>query len=335
MAGQGKSRKRLIREMVFLQEQTSPEEPISIADLQDYLGELTATRQIIYKDFKEMEEMGFGIHHNKNGHYFYDRQSFTQGELALMIDLVCCAGYPDAENARNLILHIKQMGNDATFDALSRHENLALRNKTDNPCCIDNTEKIHEAIRLNKKIRFRYAHVDRYGKPELKDPRVISPYQLIWNNSRLYLLGGYEKKRSVQLRNFRVDKIYELEQMRQKRKMLPRSHAFYSAQSGIHAEKYLKSTFDMFNADDGKTTRVTFCAANYLIGSVIDQFGQEVQLEEYDAEHMQFSADVQVSNMFFGWLARFRSDQMRILDPPELIGRYREHLQSILDAEAL
>jgi hypothetical protein len=53
-------------------------------------------------------------------------------------------------------------------------------------------------------------------------------------------------------------------------------------------------------------------------------------LKEYDAEHMQFTADVQVSNMFFGWLARFDYEQMRILKPTDLIERYKIHLQNIL-----
>ena len=330
MAGQGKSRKRLIRELLFLQEQTTPEEPINIEKLQSYLGELSATRQIIYADFKEMEDMGFGIHHKKNGHYYYDRQSFTMGELTLMTDLVCCAGYPDVESARKLLLHIKQMGNMRQFDALSRHENLAMRNKTNNPFCIDNTKLIHESILNNKMIIFRYAHTDRYGKTEPDKSRIISPYQLVWNNSRLYLLGGLERNESMELRSFRVDKIYELKQMETKRRMLPCDHTFYSAKSGINAEKFLKATFDMFSSEDGKTTRVTFCVANRLVGSAIDQFGQNIHLKEYDAEHMQFTADVQVSNMFFGWLARFDYEQMRILKPTDLIERYKIHLQNIL-----
>lgn len=330
MAGQGKSRKRLIREIQFLQEQTKPDEAIDIEMLRDYLGELTATRAIIYADFKEMEEMGFGVHHTKNNHYYYDRQSFTPGELALMIDLVCCAGYPDINSARKLILHIKQMGNNEQFDALSRQENLALRNKTDNPSCITNTDLIHEAIRNNKKILFLYAHTDCLGKTNPDKEYEISPYQLVWNNSYLYLIGGFQLNKSVQLRNFRVDKIFDLKLLTQKRIMLPHNHTFYSDLHGINAEKYLKSTFDMFNAEDGKTTRVSFCVANNLVGAAIDVFGQDICLREYDTNHMQFTAEIQISNMFFGWLAKFEYEQMHILEPTLLIEKFRVHLQQII-----
>lgn len=331
MAGQGKSRKRLIREIQFLQEQTKPDEPIDIGMLREYLGELTAIRSIIYADFKEMEEMGFGVHHTKNGHYYYDRQSFTPGELALMIDLVCCAGYPDTDSARKLILHIKQMGNNEQFDALSRQENLALRNKTNNPSCIANANLIHEAIRDNKRIRILYAHTDCYGRTKPDKEHEISPYQLIWNNSYLYLIGGVQLNKTVQLRNFRVDKIYDLNLLPQKRIMLPRNHTFYSATYGINAEKYLKPTFDMFNAEGGKTMRITFCVANYLVGAALDVFGQDIVLQEYDTDHMQFTSEVQVTNMFFGWLAKFEYNQLHILEPAEQIESFQAHLRQIIE----
>ena len=331
MSGQGKSRKRLIREMMFLQEQTNTDEPIDIEKLREYLGELTATRQIIYSDLKEMEEMGCGVHHKKNGHYYFDRQSFTPGELALMIDLVCCAGYPDIASAKKLILHIKQMGNNEQFEALSRHENLALRNKTDNPACINNNELLHKAIRNDRQVHFRYAHTDRFGKTVPTTDHTLSPYQLVWNNSRLYLIGGHETETVVTLRTFRVDKIYEPEQLEQKRRMLPRGHTFYSAKNGIDAEKYLRSTFDMYNAPDERTTRVTFCVINDLVGAAIDTFGQDICLKEYDAEHMQFTADIQVSNMFFGWLSKFTYEQMHILKPAEMKDKFKKHLQDITD----
>ena len=332
MAGQGKSRKRLLLEIRYLQEETAPDTPIDIEGLRSYLGELTAIRSIIYQDLHEMEEMGFGIRHTKNGHYYYDRQSFTQGELSLMIDLICCAGYPDAESARNLILHIKQMGNNEQFDKLTEQTWLFLRNKADNPECIPSTDLIHEAIRKGKRIRFQYAHTDRFGNSVPDSTYTLSPYQLIWNNSRLYVIGGYESKTGFQLRSFRVDKIYSPEMLTEKLLRLPREHAFYSTrQRGFDAERYLQSTFDMFNAKDEQLTSVTLCAANYLIGAMTDTFGQELQLQEYDAAHMQFTADIQVSNMFFGWLARFTADQVRILAPAGLAADYRAHLQSIID----
>ncbi|MFR5120098.1 MAG: hypothetical protein ACLTD2_08860 [Ruminococcus sp.] len=129
MAEQGKSRRRILREIQFMQQQTKSGEPINIKKMQEYLDEYSAIRQIIYSDLSIMEEMGAGVVHKKNGRYYYDRQSFSGGELALMIDLVCCAGYPDIKSAKELILHIKQMGNDEEFDALSHHEHLALRNR--------------------------------------------------------------------------------------------------------------------------------------------------------------------------------------------------------------
>ena len=246
MAGKGKARRRLLREILYLQEETTPGVPIDIEALQEYLDDLTAIRAIIYDDLHEMEQMNFGIRHEKNGHYYYDRQSFTQGELALMIDLVCCAGYPDAESAEKLILHIKQMGNNEQFQHLSDQTNLALRNKPNNPECIRNTDMIHEAIREAQKIRFQYGHTNMEGKTIADKEYTLSPYQLIWNSSHLYVIGGYEQGKHIQLRNFRVDRIMSLSILPQNLLKLPRDNSFYSAKlHGFDAERYLKATFDM------------------------------------------------------------------------------------------
>ena len=309
MAGKGKARRRMLREILYLQEETTPEKPINIEALQEYLDDLTAIRAIIYDDLREMEQMNFGIRHERNGHYYYDRQSFSQGELALMIDLVCCAGYPDAKNAENLIL----------------------RNKPDNPECIRNTDLIHEAIRESHQIRFRYGHTNIEGKTVADKEYKLSPYQLVWNSSHLYVIGGYEQGDHLQLRNFRVDKIMSLSVLPQKLRKLPKENPFYSAKlHGFDAERYLKTTFDMFNAADEKVVRVTFSVVKYLVGSMIDLFGENIRLKELDAEHMQFTAEVQVTNMFFGWLAKFTYDQLHILSPAELSKEYCEHLKEIL-----
>lgn len=331
MAEQGKSRRRILREIQFMQQQTKSGEPINIKKMQEYLDEYSAIRQIIYSDLSIMEEMGAGVVHKKNGRYYYDRQSFSGGELALMIDLVCCAGYPDIKSAKELILHIKQMGNDDEFDALSHHEHLALRNKTDNLDCINNTNIIHKAIREDKKIHFIYAHADKYGKNILDKEHVISPYQLLWNDSRLYLIGGNEYKNAVKQSSFRVDKIYDLKITDQKRKLLANNNPFYNDDQGFDGEKYLNSTFDMYNSKDGKTTQVTFCIENKLAGTALDRFGKDIKLKEYDQEHMTFTAEIQVSNMFFGWLAKFTYGQMHIVRPKRIVDGYRKHLQNIID----
>lgn len=331
MAGKGKTQQRLLREMRYLQEYTSPHQAVDIPELIAYLDELSATRQIIYQDFHEMERMGAGIHHERNGHYYYDRQSFSEGELSLMIDLICCAGYPDIHSAEQLILHIKQLGNMKQFDILSEQTNLALRNKSDNPNCIINTEMIHHAIREQKKIRFRYEHINAQGIAELDAERELSPYCLIWNNSRLYLVGGYEQaQQTFQLRNYRVDKIYEMQMTDLPLTPLPAENCFYHPiQCGFDAERYLKATFDMFNAEDGMTTLTTFCIANTLLGVAYDTFGKDIVLTPLDDAHMQFTAEIQVSNMFFGWLARFHYDQMHILQPPSLCRQYQNYLRQI------
>lgn len=332
MAGKGKTHQRIFRELEYLQQCTEKSKPISIDELNQYLDEYATTRQIIYQDFAEMEKAGIGLHHHKNGHYYYERQDFTEGELSLMIDLLCCAGYPDTDSARKLILHIKQIGNNHEFANLTQIENLGLRNKSENKDCIINTEMIHKAIREKKQIQFSYERINSNGDIDISQTRFLSPYSLVWNNSRLYVIGGYINNEEFELRSFRVDKIYDLQIIDKRLVVLPKSNSFYSSRlRGFDAEKYLKATFEMFGSKNGTITTVKLCVANSLIGAVIDQFGNDIQLIKHDYTHMEFTVDIQISNIFFGWIAKFTYQNMHILYPESVRNSFKNYLLSIVN----
>lgn len=371
MAGKDKSRQRLITIFRYLREETEKDVPIDIKALQKYLGELSSTRQIIYQDFHAMEVLGAGITHDKNRHYYYNNHEFDDGELSLLADIICSSSYPDVQSAEKLILHIKQMSSMKKFDELTKQTDLYLRNKTLNPECIQNIEKLHEAIRNHQSVWFHYARYNErcelyygikdgenyftvYMKPyKTKTNRnaqiirkseplseniythsvhTISPYKLIWDNAQCYLIGGMIIADQLQLRVFRVDKIFYLNQCEETYLPLDTSNPFYHSRTQIlDGEKFLHSIFDMFSSKDNALTQVELLVKTSLVGTVIDHFGTDISFHKYDDNHFSFTVDVQVSNMFFGWIARFTPDEMRILSPDFLQKKFKEHILSITE----
>lgn len=358
MAGKDKSRQRLILILRYLKEYGENGERINIKHLQDYLADQSSNRQIIYNDLKVLEELGEDIEHTKNGHYIYRAKGFTNGELMLLADVICSSSFLTAKKAEELILHIKQMTNMRRFDDLAKDIDVVLRNKTLNNNCIKNIEHIHDAIRDEKKIEFSYAKYDNKGKlwygvktddkyekvfaetnrhvplgNERPHFHLVSPYKMVWDNSQCYLICGKKNYNGrIKIMNFRADRIYNLSLTNKSIDKLNSSNEFYDPNNKtLDIEKYLHSIFEMFGSKDGQLTNVKFVVSNTLIGAMIDKFGNQINIREYDGDHSLFCAQIQISKLFFGWLAKFSYNDLRIIEPKDVVNTYKEHLLSIVN----
>lgn len=370
MSGKGKTHQRVLAILTYLNEYTEKGKPINIYELKEYLGELSATRQIIYNDLHEFEKAGIGISHDKNKHYYYDKKSLSDGELSLLADVICSSSYLDANSAENLILQIKQMTNMKKFDILTQHTDIFLRNKTLNSECIQNIDLLHEAIFEKKQIQFSYAKYNKKGilwydilennkyikfemiahknfKKEwtiaetyfiqnkkdvnVKSLHTISPYKLMWDNSQCYLIGGYTHKNKFKLRVYRADKIFNLKILSFPREEISVSSPFFHQSTSFNAEKFIRTIFEMYGSTDNCVTGVTFLISKNLSGVVLDKFGDETKLIEYNDNYFTFKVDIQVSDKFFGWITGFNPDQLKILHPKSLSNEYKMYLKSIID----
>ena len=63
-----------------------------------------------------------------------------------------------------------------------------------------------------------------------------------------------------------------------------------------------KQAFSMFS---GETQKVTFEMTSDLIDVIFDKFGEKTKIADIGNNKIQFSAEVQISNMFFGWCCSF------------------------------
>ena len=162
----------------------------------------------------------------------------------------------------------------------------------------------------------------------------VSPYKLIWDNSQCYLIcGKKDYSGCIRILNFRADRIYGLSVSDEETDKLDKSNAFYDFDKNtLDAEKYLRSIFEMFGSKDGKLTKVTFTISKKLKGTMIDKFGKSVEFKDFDDNHISFTVPIQKSSTFFGWLAKFKCDEVKITSPHDLIEEYKEHLKNILDA---
>jgi predicted DNA-binding transcriptional regulator YafY len=88
---------------------------------------------------------------------------------------------------------------------------------------------------------------------------------------------------------------------------------------------YKKSLFGMFA---GKTTKVSIEADRTLVDTVFDLFGEKTKILSDGDNLIRFTADVQISQLFFGWCCSF-GDKLRILGPESVKEELKEYTKLI------
>ena len=75
--------------------------------------------------------------------------------------------------------------------------------------------------------------------------------------------------------------------------------------------------------------RVTIRFVNHLLDSVIDRFGtNDVQYLKADGKHFIVSANVEISDQFFGWLCGF-GNKAKIISPPDITEKFTAYIEKI------
>jgi len=145
---------------------------------------------------------------------------------------------------------------------------------------------------------------------------IVSPFTLYWDNGNYYLYA-YD---GVKFRYYRVDRMEKIEVLIGNRL----GNEEYKAENVRHQKA---KVFQMYG---GKQYTVKLRCINRLADSIIDQFGANVWMVPVDSEHFTVSVPVEVSPTFFAWLSTF-GRQIKILEPAEVVVKYRDFLKKALD----
>ena len=173
---------------------------------------------------------------------------------------------------------------------------------------------LNSAINEDKKIKFKYYEWNPEKKKIYKHNRKeysFSPYGLVWNNDRYYVVGWCDCHGKVI--TFRVDRI-----------AAPKltEEAVVPAPEGFSLAYYAESVFQMF---DGPMGRVTLHCGNDMMRHVVDRFGEDVETEICDDDHFLARVEVPASPTFFAWVFTFRGG-IKITAPDEVASAYCEML---------
>ncbi len=328
MAKSANQKMKLILLMDFLLENTDENHPVSMNEIISYLAsnDISAERKSIYDDMEALRTYGIDVILNKgkgNTGYYVGSRDFELAELKMLVDAVASAKFITEKKSMELIKKLEK--NVSKYDAqtLKRSVYVTGRAKNSNEGIYYNVDDIHEAMRLNKMISFKYMEWSVEKKLVARNNGKIyevSPWLLVWNDGNYYLVA-YDEVSEI-MKHYRVDKMRNVA-------VIDREREGSEEAKKLNPAKYNDMNFSMYS---GKTKKVTLLMDNKLAGVIIDRYGADVPMVKADAGHFRTHMDVSVSEQFFGWVAGLGGKAV-IVSPEDVKTEYKEFLKKLVESQ--
>ena len=304
----------------ILYEQTDEEHYLTTVQLINILEEkygISAHRQTIKSEIELLRKFGIEIEEVKSVQNRYNicSRDFENSELKLLIDAVESAKFITAGKSKELVAKLSSLAGNFGAEKLKRNVCCEGRIKSDNERIYIIVDTINEAINEGKKISFPYFQYNVKKQHQLKhngEAYVLSPLHLVWNGDFYYLVGVAEDNT---IRNFRVDRIAKCPTILEENSS--------QAPEDFNIDDYINTTFRMFNAEH---TDVELLCDNDVIDSIIDRFGENIEITEAATENFKITVNVATSHIFYSWIFGF-GGKVKILGPDAV----REEYVAMLD----
>lgn len=321
MARKESQKTKMLVLLDILTHESDEQHPLSVPQLLQRLEAhgIIAERKSIYNDIQCLkEEMNYDIElvRGPRGGYYLAAREFELPDLKLLVDAVQSSKFINEDHSRKLIDKLSRQTSKYHASELKRQVRLAGRAKTP-----QNTQyaldTLHGALNDGYMVEFVYNEwsLDKKLVPRKDEPYRVSIAALTYDNGQYYMIGI--KAGETRLKNFRVDKMTGVTQLKQKA----------VATSKQEIDRYVQYVSQLFNMFGGETVQVTLSAPDSLVGVMIDRFGTKITLLREEGR-FHFTHPITVSEQFFGWVCGF-GGQVRIEAPEAVREQYRAHLDKL------
>ena len=305
----------------MLYEQTDEEHYLTIVQIIDQLKNqygISTSRGTVSDDIRVLQELGVEIEveqSTQNRYYLIGRR-FDLPELKALIDAVESARFIPTDKSSALVSKLSLLASPFVAPNLVRNVDVENRIKADNEKVYYIMEALNDAINDKKKVSFQYYTYNRNKERVAKhdgEVYVFSPYKMIWNGDYYYVVGYSEKHGSIG--SFRVDRIVTTPQILSEEQQEP--------PKDFDLNIYLNSMFRMYN---GERKQIELVCDNELMNSIIDRFGNDVNVSVYDENSFKVNVTTSVGNVFYSWIFGF-GGRVKIISPEDVRKEYTEMVE--------
>jgi len=144
----------------------------------------------------------------------------------------------------------------------------------------------------------------------------VSPYKLLISDGNYYLLAYNEYKQKIY--HYRVDRMRGVS-------LLEEPREGEEAYQSLDIRTYSQRVFGMYS---GKKTIVTIRFLFLLLDTMVERFGPNAQYREIDSSHYSVTAEVEISDLFYGWLLGF-GKRVKLVYPDDAVEGFKAYLDKV------
>lgn len=298
---------------VMMEQECSAEDAIKLLNGED--GE--AYKLVVY----DKSRKGFYVQQRKYdlldirllAEAIYSNRFLTEGQSQRLIDTVCdfVSGHQAQDIRHNVFLTDRVRTNNTAVLRSISIINEAMSRRLDS--------KPHKP----EKITFQYLKYSLDNPSKQVERKAgkkfcVSPFQFLINDGNYYLLAFDDDSKSI--RTYRVDRMKNVERIG-----IPRDGEEDFRE--IDLKGYTQRVFSMYG---GKRERVTIRFNAHLLDTVIERLGRNnVVYTKLDDHHFTATADIEISNQFYGWLCGFGAEAV-IIEPLERAEKFKNYMNKII-----
>ncbi len=360
--GKGKRHHQKIKPYVVLQyllKYTDEEHIVSAENIVEALRDeygMDAEKRAIYSDIKEINTVALMMREecsiteaaemleedksndlrmvvydpHRKGFYVRERP-FALDELRLLAECVYAAKFISENAAKRMIDSIGEFASEAQKETIQHDVYLVDRIKTNNAQVMLMIDEINKAIkgwRDEEGIRHKPCKISfHYLKYEINNlktqverrkgkPYIVSPYKLLISDGNYYLLAYNESRKKIY--HYRVDRMRKVSLLEDERE----GQEEYQK---LDIRTYSQRLFGMYS---GKKKFVTIRFIPLLLDTMVERFGTNAQYKVVDDRHYAVTAEVEISDLFYGWLLGF-GKRVKIINPPEVVEEFKAYVDKV------
>ena len=285
-----------------------------IIDLLESNYGISCERRAVRSNIDSLREMGYDIV-SKSGYYLKTRE-FSDAELRLLIDGVFTSGAITDREAHQLVKKLEKYSNKYFKSHVSHIHSTSSGKNAENRNVMDSIAAIDTAISKGKKIAFSYLQygIDLKLHPKRSVRYVVSPYQMISNKGKYYLIGNYDEYDNVS--HYRLDRITDVEILKENRKPIK---SVKGLEKGIDITEYLSEHVYMYSGD---SAHIKIRTNENMMDALVDAFGKNIKVSLGEDEDIIVRLKCN-PNAFFYWALQY-GQHLEVLEPADMRERVKK-----------
>lgn len=318
------SKIKLLKIWEILKQDSDENNPLTTNQIIDRLGAsgIVCDRRTLYQDISALNSYGYEVVCRKGQHsncYYVLDRNFDVPELRILIDAVQAASFISPKKTEELTDKIAALGGSYRADILKKNIVEFNTTKHSNEHIYYTVNTIEDAILAEKKIAFQYFDLnERHERVFRKNGEKYkaNPVAMVFSNDNYYLICYHDNHDNIT--TYRIDRMLNAE-------MLSDEINTKGKPKALSISKHRKQAFSMFG---GEIQTVRFEADRDMLDVIFDKFGEDMSITSLGTDKISFSAEVQISPMFFGWCCSF-GERLKVVGPNSVVSEMTELLNKM------